>query len=70
MRSALIYDIYDMERLRLIKKLTKNKLKKDFDSYYDKVKKIAIEDFNYNGMIKVISDNKYVNFYLIEEDDQ
>lgn len=59
-----------MERLRLIKKLTKNKLKKDFDSYYDKVKKIAIEDFNYNGMIKVISDNKYVNFYLIEEDDQ
>lgn len=56
-----------MENLRLVKKITNNRLKKDFDSIYDDVKKLAFDKFNYVGDLKIISDRKWINFYIIDD---
>ena len=56
-----------MENLRLIKRITNNKLKKDFDSIYDEIRLLAFDKFNYDGELKIISDNKWINFYIIDD---
>ena len=56
-----------MENLRLLKKITNNRLKKDFDSIYDDMKLLALEKFNYIGDLKIISDRKWINFYIIDD---
>ena len=56
-------------RLYLLKKISKDKLNKDFDYYYDQV----LEEANkrdYTGEIRIIKNKKTVNFYMIIELDQ
>lgn len=52
-----------MENFRLIKKINRKKLDKDFDIIYESVKKIAIS-MGYDGELKIVSDSKQVNFYI------
>ena len=54
--------------LRLIKRFTKHKLENDFDEKYDFVRKIALEEYNYTGDIKIIKDNKWVSFYMLYQE--
>tara|TARA_R110000772_G_scaffold2410_1_gene8290 strand:- start:15362 stop:15532 length:171 start_codon:yes stop_codon:yes gene_type:complete len=56
-----------MKNLKLIKKMTKHKLKNDFDEKYDIIKEMALEMYNYEGEIKIKKDKKYVSFYIIIE---
>lgn len=53
--------------LKFIKKASKNKLKKDFNSIYDEIKIFVKEKYNYDGELKIISNDKWVNFYIIDD---
>lgn len=56
------------QNLKLIKRVTKHKLKKDFDNIYDSIKKISSDEYDYKGEIKIIKSDKWVSFYMINED--
>ncbi len=53
-----------MGTYRLVKKITRIKLEKDFDNLYEMVKDIAKTEFGYIGELKIVSDNKWVSFYI------
>lgn len=53
------------DNLKLIKRVTKHNLKKDFDTIYDTIKETAVNEFNYNGEIRIISSKTWVSFYII-----
>tara|TARA_R110000772_G_scaffold12063_1_gene37202 strand:- start:237 stop:419 length:183 start_codon:yes stop_codon:yes gene_type:complete len=53
------------QNLKLIKRITKHKLKKDFDEKYDMIREMALNLYDYDGEIKVIKDKKWVSFYII-----
>ena len=51
--------------LKFIKKYRRKKVDQDFDKIYSEVEEIAKSEHNYEGDIKIISDNKWVKFYTI-----
>ena len=51
--------------LKLIRKVTKHRIKKNFDEVFDDIREMAKNDHNYEGDIKVINDGKYIGFYII-----
>jgi len=53
--------------LKFIKKYTRKKVDNNFDEIYDSVKDLAEKKHNYIGDIKIISDAKFVKFYIVNE---
>jgi hypothetical protein len=53
------------QNLKFIKRVTKHKLKNDFDSKYDMIKEMALTTYGYDGEIKIIKDDKWVSFYIL-----
>ena len=53
------------QNLKLIKRITKHKLKNDFDAKYDMIKEMALSIYGYDGEIKIIKDKKWVSFYIL-----
>jgi hypothetical protein len=54
--------------LKFLKKYTRKKVDNNFDKIYDSVKELAEKEHNYKGDIKIISDTKFVKFYMINEE--
>ena len=53
-----------MEHYRFLKKYTRKKVDKNFDSIYESIKQIAMSEYGYDDTIKIVSDTKWVKFYI------